>query len=514
VIDYFLTAFHCIENQTVASTLEFFWFYQTASCNGQPPFLDSVPHTIGGADFLAGTTNSDFSFLRLRQHPPAGVTYMGWSTALPATTETLVCIEHPVGDYKRISFGNLVDFDSGFLDIQWSSGVTEEGSSGSPLFNASQQVIGQLWGGSSDCTDPTGIDSFGRFDVTYLTIQPWLDSTRPIFVPGKASFTGLFFEANGVQQQSSGLFTLKETSSGSYTASLQIGSTRYPFTGQLDVQGSSTKTIARRGVGPLTVSLVQNANGDNRITGTITDGTWTAQLSADPAVYDLRTNTAPFAGKYTLIIPGVAGAPSLPAGDGYGAVSVDASGKVKLSGALADGTTLTETAPLSKSGAWPLYVSLYAGKGTLVGWISLTNRASDDLNGTLTWIKPAMPLAKLYPAGFNEAVTATGSFYTPPPTSTSQIIGPSITAVSFADGDLASSFTNTVTVSAGNKIINDSTNRLSLSLVTSSGLLRGTVTPPGSTRSLSVHGALLQKLNLGYGYFLGPNQSGSVFLGP
>src|SRR5205085_10893239 len=66
---YFLTADHCIDSQTLASTIEFYWFFQTRSCNGSPPSLSSVPHTTGGADLLATSTANDLYILRLCQKP-------------------------------------------------------------------------------------------------------------------------------------------------------------------------------------------------------------------------------------------------------------------------------------------------------------------------------------------------------------------------------------------------------------------------------------------------------------
>ena len=43
-------------------------------------------------------------------------------------------------------------------------GVTEGGSSGSPLYNAAGQVVGTLTGGGSFCTSPTSDDFFGKMD--------------------------------------------------------------------------------------------------------------------------------------------------------------------------------------------------------------------------------------------------------------------------------------------------------------------------------------------------------------
>jgi hypothetical protein len=45
-------------------------------------------------------------------------------------------------------------------------------------------------------------------------------------------------------------------------------------------------------------------------------------------------------------------------------------------------------------------------------------------------------------------------------------------------------------------------------------LFQGSVINPATGKPIAVKGALLQKQNLGFGYFLGTNQTGSVFLGP
>jgi V8-like Glu-specific endopeptidase len=184
--DYFLTANHCVPNQTDANTLEFYWFYQTTNCNGAAPSPSSVPRTSGGADYIAGSigeVGNDFTFLRLRQDTPANVTYAGWSSTPLVSDQPVIVIHHPQGDFKRISFGNQVgaDSDSDFWAILWHDGTTEPGSSGSPLFNENHEIVGQLYGGAAACTNLTGTDVFGRFDVTFPVIQNWLLS-QPVVV--------------------------------------------------------------------------------------------------------------------------------------------------------------------------------------------------------------------------------------------------------------------------------------------------------------------------------------------
>jgi hypothetical protein len=177
--DYFLTANHCVENQTQASTTEFYWFYQTSACDGVPPDPAAVPRTRGGANYLAGADDrlgNDFALLQLRQATPNGVSHAGWTTEPVDLGAEIVGIHHPRGDFKRISFGNLVDADAEYWSIVWYDGVTEPGSSGSPIFNAAGQVIGQLLGGSSFCDNQDGDDQYGRFNRSFSVIQKWLQN--------------------------------------------------------------------------------------------------------------------------------------------------------------------------------------------------------------------------------------------------------------------------------------------------------------------------------------------------
>jgi hypothetical protein len=82
----------------------------------------------------------------------------------------------------------------------------------------------------------------------------------------------------------------------------------------------------------------------------------------------------------------------------------------------------------------------------------------------------------------------------------------------FTNGNLVADFANGVTVDAPGKVTNldADINRLVMSLNRASGLMSGSVTPPGATRAIPFKGAVLQKQNRGTGYFLGTNASGRV----
>src|SRR5205823_6330909 len=123
----------------------------------------------------------------------------------------------------------------------------------------------------------------------------------------------------------------------------------------LDAQGQATATISRRNEPALQVEF-QIGSGDqaDQVSGHITDGTWISTLLANRAVFNSKTNPSPFAGSYTLVLPGTNDVPSLPAGDGYGTVRVSAAGLARFAGALADGTKFSQGTALSRHGLSPL----------------------------------------------------------------------------------------------------------------------------------------------------------------
>lgn len=198
---YFLSANHCISTQVVASTLETWWLYRTTGCNST--MLDSGGKKLrGGATLLYASAETDTSFLLLRDGMPSGVVFAGWSAGKPPIGETVVAIHHPAGDVQKVSIGDLTnslscrdvgdgsggftcsnsDINTGkYLNVDWTAGITEGGSSGSPVFRnqgGSLYVIGQLYGGSSACP-AQGRSVYGRFDVSFYDgLEKWLSPKK------------------------------------------------------------------------------------------------------------------------------------------------------------------------------------------------------------------------------------------------------------------------------------------------------------------------------------------------
>lgn len=178
---FWLTANHCLDNQGEANSSEFYWFYQTSSCNGAPPSISTAQRSLG-ASLLATSPQTDFTLMLINGALPDGVFWSGWTTANIPDGTPVVAIHHPAGDYKRISFGQKAE-SSVCLNsrpgvnttrINWTDAPTEPGSSGSGIFRQDNgQLFGQLFFGPSSCGNET-FDCYGTFSATFPKIKNYL----------------------------------------------------------------------------------------------------------------------------------------------------------------------------------------------------------------------------------------------------------------------------------------------------------------------------------------------------
>ena len=187
-IPYLLTAHHCVPDQARASSLETYWLHRAQDCGGPP---DPPRAVTGGADLLYAAPETDTAFLRLRQPPPEGVHFAGWTTRPPAPGAALAAIHHPIGQPQRIALGarqgeahcdeigacadDPTPSEPEYWTMSWARGVTAPGSSGSGVFLADGRLVGTLYGGTSRCGQPDGLDDYGRFDLAYhRALHRWL----------------------------------------------------------------------------------------------------------------------------------------------------------------------------------------------------------------------------------------------------------------------------------------------------------------------------------------------------
>lgn len=172
----FLSANHCIDGSDVSLMMAGF-HYQMNQCNNatEPRPLVS---TVQGMRVVVSNFNSDLALMELTEKIPESYdVYMaGWNAANGTSIAgPFYGLHHPDVDVKKVSIYNgnvqLVSI-SGYGGyfwrvLQWSKGVTEPGSSGSALFDASNRIVGHLYGGESACYYLTGADYYGAIGRDY-----------------------------------------------------------------------------------------------------------------------------------------------------------------------------------------------------------------------------------------------------------------------------------------------------------------------------------------------------------
>jgi hypothetical protein len=236
-LPFFLTANHCISNADEAKSLVAIFKYQTPTCNGTVPRLSTLPR-VTGARYIAGGAISagDFTLLQLTNFPKVDVKLLGWYANDIASNQSVTSISHPRGDYKRVAMGqrtrdSSVRFGDGDrmpagrnYQVNWSQGVTQGGSSGSPLLaniNGKEYVVGTLTGGPDIDDDDSAlvcrasnlVATYGRFTTAFADIGGYLTladggaslASQPVFsvapltlAPGQTSGrTTVTWRSNG-----------------------------------------------------------------------------------------------------------------------------------------------------------------------------------------------------------------------------------------------------------------------------------------------------------------------------
>jgi PKD repeat protein len=211
---YFLTALHCGINATTANLNQwkFYFRYEAAACTNPTSAGTLANYFVtgclriadaadgggnSGSDFLLvklGNANNENTVINNLKSANLNAYWNGWNASTSPSMGG-VSIHHPAGDIKKISTfsGNTVSTQWGSATgshwrVTWTAnanghGVTEGGSSGSPLFDNTGNIIGTLTGGSSYCTALSAPDQYGKMAFHWANngttaieqLKPWLD---------------------------------------------------------------------------------------------------------------------------------------------------------------------------------------------------------------------------------------------------------------------------------------------------------------------------------------------------
>ena len=241
---YYLTAWHCVDGSS-PSTFRFYFNYETSSCSGNNASYGSYAYS---SDLLvtSGDMDPDFALLLIDDYIPTSwnVFYAGWNRS--NSNPTASCgVHHPGGAPKKINFDNDTVLDSGPInwfgggyspagshwEVLWDDGGTEGGSSGSPLFDSNQRIIGQLSGGSGSCGTNSSYDSYGKLARAWSTsnIENWLDPNNSgaytldgIYTAGEADYVTVISPNGGENFQTGGQLNISWDSNFNSNVSLRL----------------------------------------------------------------------------------------------------------------------------------------------------------------------------------------------------------------------------------------------------------------------------------------------------
>ena len=187
--NYFLTANHCLSKSNTAKNVSFYWRFRTSTCNGSCPSNSGWPYKTTGSAVASTNRNGDYTLLSLNAAPPAGSVRLGFTSAPVANTNGAAL--HRVSNpnfgpqvYNEQSVSTSAPTCSGWprgerIYSKNTLGATDGGSSGSPVVNASDQVVGQLSGScgtnvGNPCDAVSNATVDGAFAFYWSSVQPIL----------------------------------------------------------------------------------------------------------------------------------------------------------------------------------------------------------------------------------------------------------------------------------------------------------------------------------------------------
>lgn len=389
----------------------------------------------------------------------------------------------------------------------------EVGSSCTLTATPAQGCVFAGWSGGVTSSKPT---------ITF-TMQDGLNLQANFilnpFLSLKGNYSGLVSSA-----AHSGILRATLSSGGMLTGRVTVDHVGYAFTAHVGLDGAVVATIPRKGLTPLTLNLqLDLTGGTEQITGTVSEGNFTADVSADHGVFDALTNPAPQTGAYTMVLtpdPSQTGA-NVPQGDGFATIKVHKSGIVRAAGRLADGTAFTQSSVVSKNGNVPIYLNLAnAPSGSAAtGTLTFRSTSESDLDGTIDWLKTPRASDAFYPDGFSAQLPAVGARYTPPASGTRALdvtqASPNAIAA-LGDGNLTQPIAVETAVTTSNEVVTPAPSALDLSakINPATGIFTGKFTHPATNLRRGLQGVVLQKQNAAFGFFRGIDQSGYFSLAP
>jgi len=281
---YILTADHCgnDSDETDLQQWIFYFNYQSDDCDN--PSIEPEHQSMTGCSLIAASSNagiqgSDFYMVLLNQVVPENYRpyFIGWNRDGEGSDNGYT-IHHPAGDIKKISHYSDPLISSNYAPgipgaywkVNWTEtvtnyGVTEGGSSGSPIFDSEGYLIGTLTGGAASCNTPNESDYYGKFSEHWEAngiennqqLSPWLDPLNT----GIEKMSGIYLGIDEEQILSTELFkALPNPATDNITLYFDRNNSNY-LVMISDLSGKIISEFNHQGNNPKTILLNQYPKG-------------------------------------------------------------------------------------------------------------------------------------------------------------------------------------------------------------------------------------------------------------
>jgi hypothetical protein len=350
----------------------------------------------------------------------------------------------------NVALGNGVKniYEGAFTDISSLAQVTFQGKAPTLWTISSNGSVISSNGSVGDCFDSNAKIRYYPGTSGWVssngTISIWSGLVTPI---GNWN-SGLYKTTNGFRAVGTidqavfnndlgGLIDISVNRNGIATGAIRmVGTSGVPATHRfikgLDDEGALSVAIKRRGESDLLVNLELDVTlAPSQFTFLASSNTLSAEdeiatISANSVSWNAKNPATPYQGYYTVgletaaadLIPKIGTKPVVSKGHGFLALNVaPATGAMRFSGVLADGTKVTGSSVVDGVGGVPMFIPLYTSKGTLFGEMSISKATGKPVAADLSWSKPAGVLRSPNASGFDNvsltAIAGSGAFTIP-----------------------------------------------------------------------------------------------------
>lgn len=358
------------------------------------------------------------------------------------------------------------------------------------------------------------------------------------------SFLGQIGNSAEINGNKGGRIDMTVTDGGLISGKLSMGKDILSFTGKMDqipgqIRTRGTATVIRKGTTPLEMvfgAVAPSGYSDSgNVTGTLSDGENGVAFVAYRNVYSVaKARLSPYTGRLNVALQPPpaetddtqAEINKLPRGSGYAVAILDNNGVAKVTGRLADGTTLTSSSFLGGQQQFLIYQPLYKNTGSVVGQLAMTyippvTTAEQQLPnrffvaGELMWTRDAQALAteRSYKEGFGPiSLAARGMTYLAPASSALVMGMPKVVrnaALDFERGGLDQAYVNpdlpSISIGRNSKGVHVMTvpagetnsGGVGISIAADTGLFSGSfkLTDPGNVvRTATYYGVIIPEI--------------------